>query len=410
MRAGKPLPCVRVNEHHHDRDSRAPRAERLLVGTRIVAPMRHAPNLQLELDPVMFIAQPNASRGIDTTRRLCSPLRKTLVFSKLIAMNQNDSYHAGRGQQLTQLIATVAMVGIVTPGMTACRSGGTTRGSGAATGGSGTATSRVGSATDGAGGSSSSGAANSKPGFVIGLDGIAAFDAMSSADKDALKNTKVFFQHMSVGENLIMGYNNWSPPWHGGTNSLGFVFHSVNSASDYNNVKLGDKAFGYNGNPFNKINGFKNHILDLNIGTAVKVAGFKYCYNDLTIDTTATGDDVISAYQSAFQQIESRTSEVSFIHVTTAFQPANQWQTGANNTLRAKFGDFLRNHYAGGRHVVFDLQQIESTGANGQKCSQNGIPVLCAEWAADNDGHLNNEGATRAAKAFVYALHVARSL
>jgi len=292
-------------------------------------------------------------------------------------------------------------------------SGGATGGSGGATGGSGGSTGGSGGSTGGSGGStggSGGTGGSSDPGFVVGLDGIAAFDAMSSADQDALKDTKVFFQHMSVGENLIMGYNNWDPPWNGGTNSLGFVFDSVDSASDYGSATLGENAFGYNGDPFEKLDGFQEHVLNMGIGGAVKVAGFKYCYNDLTVDITATGDDVISAYQSTYQEIESGTSGVSFFHVTTPLQPADEWQTVENNTLRVKFADFLRSTYAGGRHVVFDLQEIESTKANGETCSQSGVPVLCDEWAADNDGHLNDAGATRAAKAFLYALHVARGL
>jgi|GEM_PF-609718 len=290
-------------------------------------------------------------------------------------------------------------------------SGGATGGSGGATGGSGGATGGSGGATGGSGGATGgTGGGSSNPEFIIGVDGIAAFDALSSADKDALKNTKVFFQHMSVGENLLMGYNNWSPPWKGGTASLGFVFTNVNNASSYGSVKLGDKAFGYNGNPFNKINGFRQHILDMGIGNAVQVAGFKFCYNDLTVDITSTGKDVIDAYKSAYHDIENGTIGTSFFHVTTPLQPANQWHTVENNKLRGTFAEFLRTNYAGGRHVVFDLQQIESTDANGSTCSQSGVPVLCAAWAADNDGHLNDTGATRAAKAFLYALHVARGL
>ncbi|HNS98198.1 MAG TPA: hypothetical protein PKL73_14705 [Polyangiaceae bacterium] len=282
--------------------------------------------------------------------------------------------------------------------------GGATGGSAGATGGSAGETAGAGGATGGSGGG------GSQAEFVIGVDGIAAFDAMSSADKDALKGTKVFFQHMSVGENLLMGYNNWSPPWKGGTASLGFVFSSVNDASSYGSVELGDKAFGYNGNPFNKIKGFREHVLDMGIGSAVQVAGFKFCYNDLTVDITSTGTDVIDAYRSAYQDIEKATSGTSFFHVTTPLQPADQWQTVENNTLRRSFAEFLRSTYAGGRHVVFDLQQIESTDTNGSTCSQSGVPVLCEAWAADSDGHLNDAGATRAAKAFLYALHVARGL
>jgi hypothetical protein len=215
---------------------------------------------------------------------------------------------------------------------------------------------------------------------------------------------------MSVGENLLMGYNHWDPPWVAGTNFLGFEFRSVDKSSDYDTRSLGDKAFGFNGKPFQKIDDFQKNMLSGGFGAKVDVAGFKYCYNDLTIDLTSTGDDVIAAYKTAFGQIETQTTGVRFFHVTTPLQPANQWQTVENNTLRMKFAEFLRSNYAGGRHVVFDLQQVESTKANGEACMQGSVRVLCPEWAADNDGHLNDVGSTRAAKAFLVALNIARGL
>jgi hypothetical protein len=288
--------------------------------------------------------------------------------------------------------------------------GGATGGTGGATGGTGGATGGTGGATGGTGGTGGTSGGGGDPGFVIGVDGIAAFDSLSTANKDALKIAKVFFHHMSVGENLMMGFNHWSPPWVAGTNSLGFVFQSVSGASDFDSKTLGNKAFGFNGNPHQKITDFQNHVLGMGIGAKVDVAGFKYCYNDLTVDITSNGDDVISAYQAAFGQIEGQTTGVAFFHVTTPLQPANQWQTVENNGLREKFATFLRSTYAGGRHVVFDLQAIESTKANGDSCKQGAVPVLCGEWAGDNDGHLNDAGSTRAAKAFLFALHVARGL
>ncbi len=214
-----------------------------------------------------------------------------------------------------------------------------------------------------------------------------------------------------VGENLIAGYNHWDPPWVAGTNSLGFVFHSVEGGADYDSgATLGEHAFGYNGDPFDKIDDFQNMVLNEGIGAKTDVAGFKYCYNDITVDTTSDADDVIAAYQAAYGQIESQTSGVAFFHITTPLQPENEYQTVENNTLRVKFADFLKASYAGGRHVVFDLQEIESTTAGGDSCTQSGVPVLCAEWAGDNDGHLNDAAATRAAKAFLYTMHVARGL
>ena len=245
--------------------------------------------------------------------------------------------------------------------------------------------------------------------FVIGIDGISGFDSLSADQKNALRESRVFFEHMSVGDDIVRGHNNWSPPWQSGTNFLGFEFRTVGGAADYATSTLGDSTFGFNGNPFDKISAFSNSVR-VEIGSVVQIAGFKFCYNDITTTATPNISDVINAYRAAFESIEAALPNSVFFHVTTPLQPAEEWHTVENNTLRASFADFLRGNYAGGKHVVFDLQAIESTKANGDNCTQSGVPVLCSEWAADRDGHLSGAGSTRAAKAFLYSLHVARGL
>ena len=248
------------------------------------------------------------------------------------------------------------------------------------------------------------------PAFIIAVGGIDAFDLLSNDQKTAIRDTKVFFEHMSVGENIIKGFTSPSAPWNGGTNSLGFVFRSVSSASDYSTVTLGDKAFGFNGRAIDKISMFADAMTSGGYGNAVRVAGFKFCYNDLTTENTSNVGSVIDAYRTAFATVEASVSSTSFFHVTTPLQPANEWHSVENNAIRVEFADFLRDTYSGSRHVVFDLQTIESTDASGGRCKQNDVPVLCAAWAGDRDGHLNDAGSTRAAKAFLYAIHVARGL
>ena len=280
-------------------------------------------------------------------------------------------------------------------------------GSGGSTGGSAGAGATGGTGGTGAtGGTGGTGGAN--PGAVVGLDGVAAFDAMSNADKDTLRATKVLFYHMSVGGNLLSGYNHWDPPWVAGAAYLGFEFDTADSASAYDNgLKLGELAFGFNGDPFAKIDEYENVLLGQGYAGKLDVAGFKFCYNDVTVDVTATADDVIAAYEATYDAIESAAPGIRFFHVTTPLQPANQWQTVENNTLRIKLGSWMKTRYAGGRHVVFDLQEVESTTSGGEACQQGGVRVLCDEWKGDNDGHLNDEGSTRAAKAFLYAISLA---
>jgi hypothetical protein len=71
--------------------------------------------------------------------------------------------------------------------------------------------------------------------------------------------------------------------------------------------------------------------------------------------------------------------------------------------VRWRFGRALVGRYRA-TGLVLDLAEVISTRPDGTVCSTRGAPRLCDEYAADS-GHLNAEGAARAAKAFVFALH-----
>jgi hypothetical protein len=265
-----------------------------------------------------------------------------------------------------------------------------------------------GSAGSGSGGSGGSGGSSSGAGHVVGAEGVPAFAQLGAADQTALKQTKVFFFHMSVGGNLVSGNNHYDPPWVAGTNSLGYVFDDVESASDYGSGKaLGEHIFGQNGDPIAKIQMFQDWVGNKSIGSAVKVAGMKFCYSDLVYGSGGGQDlsAVQQSYSSMMSSLKGSYPAVSFFHVTPPLQPANEWQSVENNNHRKAFGDWLKSTYSG--DVVFDLEAVESTASDGSSCTQGGALVLCDEWKADNDGHLNDAGSTYAAKAFLYALHLA---
>ena len=292
-------------------------------------------------------------------------------------------------------------------------SGGSTGGAGGATGGSGGDTGGSGGGSAGStggsagstGGSAGSGGA---PGLVVGAEGVQAFDQLSTSDQDALKQTKVFFLHMSVGGNLLSGYDHYDPPWVAGTNSLGYVFDYVDSPSSYTSGQmLGEQVFGQNGDPIAKIEMFQDWVGNQGVGGVVKVAGLKFCYSDL-IYGSGDGQDlnaVQQSYASMMSSLKGTYPAVSFFHVTPPLQPANEWQSVENNNHRKAFGDWLKSTY--GSDVIFDLEAVESTAADGSSCTESGALVLCDDWKGDNDGHLSDAGSTQAAKAFLYALHLA---
>jgi hypothetical protein len=240
------------------------------------------------------------------------------------------------------------------------------------------------------------------------VEGVQAFEQMSAAAKNALAQTRVYFHHMSVGGNLLSGSNHYDPPWVAGTNGLGYVFDYVDGPSSYTSGQmLGEQVFGQNGDPMAKIQMFQDFVGNKGIGAVVAVAGMKFCYSDLLANSGAGQDlnAVQQSYASMMSSLKGAYPSVSFFHITPPLQPGNQWQTVENNNHRIALGAWLRSTYTG--DIVFDLEAVESTAGNGTSCAQGGTPVLCDEWKADNDGHMNDIGSTRAAKAFLYALHLA---
>lgn len=285
-------------------------------------------------------------------------------------------------------------------------SGGTAGSSDGGTGGGTAGSAGIGGGTAGSSGSGGSG--GQIVGNVVGVAGIAAFDQLSAADQTALKQTKTLFMHMSVGSNLTSGQDHSDAPWVAGTNSLGYVFDTVEDSGDFSSTVFGEAFFGQNGEPKQKTDMFQQFVNTKQIGKAVKVAGMKFCYTDLEVDEGGGQDlNVVQQnYAAMMTAIRSANPGLKFFHITTPLQPADQYHTVENNSHRKKFGDWLKSTYSS-QDIVFDLQEVESTDNSGGKCLQSGTPVVCSAWAGDDDGHLNDVGSTRAARAFLYAIHMA---
>ncbi len=144
------------------------------------------------------------------------------------------------------------------------------------------------------------------------------------------------------------------------------------------------------------------------LGDRLELVGSKFCFEDIKNTVTPAR---LSALESKYAKTVgdiTTGATLRFFHVTPPLWAAPEVD---NNPNLIAFGDWLKSSYgqAGASGVVFDLQAIESTDSSGNPCLQGGVRVICSEWAnAPLDPHLNDVGAERAAKAFLYMLHVAR--
>ncbi|MBI5514224.1 MAG: hypothetical protein HY909_10675 [Deltaproteobacteria bacterium] len=224
---------------------------------------------------------------------------------------------------------------------------------------------------------------------VVGVEGVAAFGTLTPPELERLRAAKVFWGHQSVGRDLM-----------GGTRALGFPFETVTGPGDYARVVRGEAAIADNRDPERKIRSFRELFLNRNIGSAVEVAAFKFCWIDFNSDTDL--DALEQHYAQAVDEAHRRFPAVRFFHVT----PPLTSDEVRENRIRLAFGQRLRNRYAG-QAIVYDLAELQSTHDDGSRCVRDGGAVLCDEYRSD-EGHFNDQGAQRAARAFLFA--IARSL
>jgi hypothetical protein len=220
---------------------------------------------------------------------------------------------------------------------------------------------------------------------VVGPEGVASFDRLDEASRSRLNSLKVLFGHQSVGQNMIDG-----------AKALGFPFKSVKGEVDFAAPVRGEAYVEENHDPHRKVKSFAALIEGKGIGARADVAGFKLCYVDFYEAAKLSG--LRDAYQKQIEAIRAAHPKLRLFHVT----PPLTTKEAPENKVRVEFGDWLKKTFSQ-REVVYDLQSVESTKADGVQCLTGGTRSLCPEYAAD-EGHLNAEGQKRAAKGLLYAI------
>lgn len=214
---------------------------------------------------------------------------------------------------------------------------------------------------------------------------------------------RVFFGHQSVGNNILRGIGEMSPP--AGAQPVQIVDLAAGQAPA--GPAILHRHIGNNGDPFSKIKAFQESV-DSGVGGGVDVAAMKFCFWDIQAHTDVK--KVFAEYERTVTALQARHPSTRFVHVTVPlFAPDVDWRANLrrligrpvprtlDNARRQELSELIRARYAG-REPVFDLAKYEAASE-----TEAGIPYMAAELTTDG-GHLNPEGRRRLATAFLQTL------
>ena len=241
-----------------------------------------------------------------------------------------------------------------------------------------------------------------RPANVVGNGGIAAWKALSAAEKAKVGAARTLFLHMSVGQDLENGVE---------ANGVNFRTYTASSTAAAGlNGGIFRSGFGVdNGNPTRKVQVWEAE--SAKAANNLNVAIMKYGYADVTAPLLATAK---SAYAAAVTALKAKGIKV--VHVTPPLV-----FDATENPPKLQLRDWMFATFP--TDPIFDLVDVESTHpTTGARCEVGGVWQICqavrstAACLSDqsgpggddpSQGHLCPTQATRIAPAFLYAIYLA---
>jgi len=228
----------------------------------------------------------------------------------------------------------------------------------------------------------------------------ANLNSVPQARWKSLSEKKIYFGHMSVGNNILEGVRDL-------TKEYPFIRLNIvetKSPSSFDQPVFAHSPIGKNQDPKSKIDDFLD-LFSSGIGEKADIAFFKLCYIDILAATDADG--VFEQYKNGMEALKKKYPGVTFVHVTA---PLRLVQTGvlvpikkiigrpvggyADNIMRSRFNERLRQEYRG-KESMFDLAAVESTYPDGTRflfdSGEKKYESLIADYTHDG-GHLNEYG------------------
>lgn len=227
---------------------------------------------------------------------------------------------------------------------------------------------------------------------------------------DALKNTKIFFGHASVGYNIIDGLENIRTS---NDRFAEIMIRELKSGDGINTQGIYHSVNGENGFPKTKIDGFRNFLREGGNGNRLDIAFFKFCYVDF--DRNSDIKEIFDYYSKSIDEVKKEFPNLKIMHVSTPLY-AHAWglkgfvksfvSEDTANIKRNEFNRLLVNKYKD-LDPIYDLAIIESTLQDNTRVSferKGEIFFSLAKQYTDDGGHLNEFGKFYAAKELLNVL------
>jgi len=245
--------------------------------------------------------------------------------------------------------------------------------------------------------------------MVLGGAEVARADASLQDDLRLVASVRVFFDHHSVGGNILEGLKVLA----GAPSRASVRILPIDEAARVDGPVFADDDGGQNGFPKSKVDAFGASLRSVG-GLRPDIAFMKFCYVDFNLHTDV--DDVFASYSHAMTALEREHPQIVFAHVTVPLQVrpmslkdrANRllgreiWGDAAN-VKHEQFNQRLKQAFA--PETIFDLARIESTGPGGRsnEFTYRGQTFQALDPAYTTDGgHLNLLGQKLAATEIVH--------
>ena len=238
----------------------------------------------------------------------------------------------------------------------------------------------------------------------------AMMDKGLSEDLELIQQRKVYFGHMSVGDNLMDGVQELATESDIPLNVVWLAEPGVPASPYFAHSKIANNRF-----PFDKCDVFSAYV-DTLAADSVDVVMMKFCYVDF--DQGDNPEEIFLYYQKTMEALRNRYPRIEFIHITTPVTTRQSgWKRFAKSLLgrednadlyaykRAVFNEFLLNEYQA--EPLFDLAAIESSLPDGSQRSfvLDGKKVYTLrDDFTDDGGHLNKKGRKVVGRAFIRAI------
>lgn len=227
-----------------------------------------------------------------------------------------------------------------------------------------------------------------------------ATSTVTGDDLTRAAKTRLFFGHMSVGENMLTGIDTLYSAHGISAPAIVEVGPDATAGQRVGGVVL-HAHIGENGDPLGKLKNFDARMRG-GLAGQVNVALLKFCYIDF--DSATDAEALFSAYRQTLDALERDFPNVTFLHATAPLMvaptgPKERMKAllrGDPNTVRERYNRLVRGAYPGDRLV--DIAAIESTGPDGDVSG-----ALYPGFSTDG-GHLNETGSALVAGGLVRAL------